>query len=76
MAVKKSINKFVIGVDGGGTKTAVALADMEGKIISRARAGGARPRDIGIPAAAKNITDRDLRCFEKGKGTSRSFPLS
>ena len=57
MADKKPTNKFVIGVDGGGTKTAVALADMEGTIISRARAGGSRPRDIGIPAAAKNIAE-------------------
>ena len=55
MAAKSTKNKFVIGVDGGGTKTAVSLADMDGKIVSRVVAGIANPRNVGIAAAAKNI---------------------
>ncbi len=55
MAKKLNSNKFVIGVDGGGTKTAVALADMNGKIISRAISGASNPRNVGIEVAAKNI---------------------
>ncbi len=50
-----SNNCFVIGVDGGGTKTAVALADMDGKIVARALAGIANPRNVGIAASAENI---------------------
>ena len=48
---------FVIGVDGGGTKTAVALADMEGKIVSRFISGISHPRNVGIKKAAKSITE-------------------
>lgn len=48
-------NKYFIGVDGGGTKTAVALADMNGKIIARAVTGISNPRNVGIAAAVKNI---------------------
>jgi N-acetylglucosamine kinase-like BadF-type ATPase len=48
-------NQYVIGVDGGGTKTAVALADMEGKIVARAVTGIANPRNVGLAVAAKNI---------------------
>ena len=48
-------NRYVIGVDGGGTKTAVALADMDGKVIVRAVTGISNPRNVGIEAAAKNI---------------------
>ena len=53
--VKKSKNQFVIGVDGGGTKTAVVLADMSGKIIKRVVVGSSNPRNIGIEIAVKNI---------------------
>jgi N-acetylglucosamine kinase-like BadF-type ATPase len=50
-------NDYIIGVDGGGTKTAVALADMNGKIIARAVTGISNPRNVGIEAAAKSIAE-------------------
>jgi len=53
---KSKVNSYVIGVDGGGTKTAVALADMNGKIIARAISDGSSVRNLGIKAAAKNVT--------------------
>ncbi len=52
---KFKVGSFVIGVDGGGTKTAAALADMEGKIIARVVAGGSSVRNFGIKLAAKNV---------------------
>lgn len=55
MAGTKTTKQFVIGVDGGGTKTVVVLADMGGKIIKRVVVGSANPRNIGIEAAVKNI---------------------
>jgi N-acetylglucosamine kinase-like BadF-type ATPase len=36
---------LVLGVDGGGTKTMVALADRSGRIVRTARAGGSNPLD-------------------------------
>jgi N-acetylglucosamine kinase len=55
--LKVKNNYYIIGVDGGGTKTACALADMEGKIITRALVGSVKPRNIGITATAKNLAD-------------------
>ena len=54
---KKTKNQFVIGVDGGGTKTVVVLARMDGKIIKRVVAGSSNPRNIGIQAAVKNVAE-------------------
>ncbi|XOB40111.1 MAG: N-acetylglucosamine kinase [Candidatus Nealsonbacteria bacterium] len=46
---------YVIGVDGGGTKTITALANLEGKILKIARAGSSSPRNIGIKKATDNV---------------------
>ncbi len=52
---KKQSSGFVIGVDGGGTKTACVLADMQGKIITRAVSAGSSVRNAGIKLAAENV---------------------
>ena len=57
MENKKIKQKFVIGVDAGATKTVAVLADASGKIIARALAGAANPRNAGIKVAAKNIAE-------------------
>lgn len=56
-AAKVKNNSYIIGVDGGGTKTAVALADMDGKIIARAVSGCAAPRNTGLEPAIKNLAE-------------------
>ncbi len=53
--LKVNSREFVIGVDGGGTKTAAALADANGKILSRAVSGGSSVRNFGIKLAAENV---------------------
>lgn len=44
-----------IGVDGGGTKTTVALADKKGNIVARLTGGPSSPRNIGIDATIENV---------------------
>lgn len=39
---------YYLGIDGGGTKTAFALADSTGKIIRQLRLGPCNPFDVGI----------------------------
>jgi len=46
---------YVIGVDAGGTKTDVALADLRGKILAITRPGSASPRNLGIEESVFNI---------------------
>ncbi|MBQ7604548.1 MAG: XRE family transcriptional regulator [Clostridia bacterium] len=43
-----SERRFFLGVDGGGTKTAFALADCSGKIIRQLRLDASNPFDVGI----------------------------
>ncbi len=40
-----------LGIDGGGTKTELALADREGKILTSIRVDCCNPIDIGIDSA-------------------------
>lgn len=47
---------YVIGVDGGGTKTIAALADLEGKILKTGKSGSSSPRNVGIKKATDNIS--------------------
>ena len=42
---------YYLGIDGGGTKTAFALADSEGKVLRTARYPGCNPVDIGMQQA-------------------------
>ncbi|MBZ9569325.1 hypothetical protein KJA16_00190 [Patescibacteria group bacterium] len=46
---------YVIGVDGGGTKTIAALANLKGKILKLAKTGPSNLRNVGIKKAAENI---------------------
>ncbi len=48
---------YVIGVDGGGTKTIAALADLEGKILKTGKSGPSSPRNTGIKKAADNVAE-------------------
>ena len=52
---------FVIGVDGGGTKTIAALAGESGDILKTVKSGPSSPRNVGPAAAANNI----LSCLKK-----------
>ncbi len=47
--------KYIIGVDGGGTKTAAALADINGNVIKTAYGAGCNPNDIGFENSMNNI---------------------
>jgi len=52
---KKDQGLYVIGVDGGATKTKAALADLNEKIIKTGKAGSSNPRNVGIKKAVDNI---------------------
>lgn len=46
---------YVIGIDGGGTKTHVAIADLEGTILSEAITGPANYQTCGLEVAENSI---------------------
>jgi len=49
--------QYVIGIDGGGTKTEVALADLSGRIIKIAKVGSTSSRNVGIKKSVENIVE-------------------
>lgn len=58
------MNDVVVGVDGGGSKTDVLVADSAGKILSRAAGPGCSLHRIGVPGAASvvdTVVQRALR---------------
>lgn len=54
--MSKINKKYVIGVDGGGTKTVTALAGLDGNILKTVKTGPSSPRNIGIKKAAENVS--------------------
>lgn len=48
-------SRYVIGIDGGGTKTVAALADLGGRILKLTKTGPSNLRNLGIKKAARNI---------------------
>lgn len=47
----KSNSIYYLGIDGGGTKTALALSNSKGEIIRTLRTGTCNPVDIGFESA-------------------------
>ncbi len=58
---------YVIGIDGGGTKTQALLADTDGTILSEARGFGSNPQIIGYERAAKVLFNLVRECCGKIK---------
>lgn len=52
---KGSKHNLYLGVDGGGTKTHIALANSEGTIVGESVAGASNPLRVGIETAVSNI---------------------
>jgi N-acetylglucosamine kinase-like BadF-type ATPase len=46
---------YILGVDGGGTKTMIAVADLNGEIIIEKAIGSINFKSIGVDGAAKNF---------------------
>src|SRR3989344_218057 len=53
----KKAPSYIIGVDGGGTKTIAALANLKGEIILKNKGGPSSPRNIGIEKAVLSIAE-------------------
>ena len=59
--------KYVIGIDGGGTKTVAALSDLSGKILKIGKSGPTSPRNIGIKKTADNVARSIEKVLPKKK---------
>lgn len=71
--MSKEKNNYVIGVDGGGTKTVAALADMTGKILKTARTESSSPRNAGLEKAIDNLASAIEQVLDKKGRIVSSF---
>ncbi|MGB8473179.1 MAG: BadF/BadG/BcrA/BcrD ATPase family protein, partial [Candidatus Acidiferrum sp.] len=55
--------RFVLGFDGGGTKTDCVLMDESGKILARSQAGPSNPLRVGFGAAISSIREAARQAF-------------
>ncbi len=58
--------KYVLGIDGGGTKTTALLAGLDGSIIAEAHSGPSNIQTVGEVAVAKLIVKIIQEVCEKG----------
>src|SRR4030065_2769391 len=49
--------EYILGIDGGGSKTTVLIADLYGNIISRAVSGASSYKSIGKNKLVKNLNN-------------------
>jgi N-acetylglucosamine kinase-like BadF-type ATPase len=54
--------QFVVGIDGGGTKTAAVIADLKGNVLARHIAGPANFKVIGVGSASQTIFALIKKC--------------
>jgi len=74
--MKKIQKNYVIGVDGGGTKTIAALATLKGDILLREKSGPSSPRNVGTEKAALSIAEAIHPLLKrKGKIVSTAIAL-
>ena len=47
--------EYILGVDGGGSKTTVQIADIDGRVISQSVSGSSNYKSVGINRAIENL---------------------
>jgi glucosamine kinase len=56
---------YLLGIDGGGTRTTVCLADDRLSVLSRVQAGPSNPIKVGVPAAQRELGRAFRRAFHE-----------
>jgi len=59
--------KYILGVDGGGTKTLAAVSDSKGNVLGIARSGPSNFQGIGTTRAGINLKEAIDFALEMGK---------
>ena len=68
--------RFVLGFDGGGTKTDCVLMDESGKILARAQAGPSNPLRVGFGAAISSIREAARQAVAQATPPATSGPAA
>jgi N-acetylglucosamine kinase-like BadF-type ATPase len=61
--------RFVLGLDGGGTKTDCVLMDESGAILARSQAGPSNPLRVGFGAAIASVRQAARQAIAQARGS-------
>jgi N-acetylglucosamine kinase-like BadF-type ATPase len=61
------MTRYVLGIDGGGTKTQAAIVDQDGRLCGAGRGGPSNYDDVGVATAQANI----LRAVEAARALTQ-----
>ncbi len=67
---KRSSHRLFLGVDGGGTKTQIAIMNESRKVLAEAVSGPSNPLRVGVETAVTNIVQAVNEACDRG-GLSR-----
>lgn len=56
---------YILGVDGGGTKTVIRITDYQGNTVSEIITGAGNYKSVGISLAEENITEGILNAIRQ-----------
>jgi N-acetylglucosamine kinase len=59
-------NGFVLGIDGGGTKTLGLISDLSGKVLGRVVGGTSNPQVVGFERASQVVLKVVRECCHRG----------
>ncbi len=68
-----NLKGFVLGIDGGGTKTLGMLADLEGKILAKVFRQTSNPQIVGFDSAARVVLEVLKECCTKAGCSPRQL---
>ncbi len=67
------MTEFVLGIDGGGTKTLAAICDSTGQVLGTGQAGASNIDDVGLKAATQNIAQAVSKARAEAKLEAAKF---
>jgi N-acetylglucosamine kinase-like BadF-type ATPase len=60
---------YLLGIDGGGTRTTAWLADLRGRVSARAEAGPSNPLKVGVRTAQREIVRAARLAWNQVRGS-------
>ncbi|MGL5510950.1 MAG: BadF/BadG/BcrA/BcrD ATPase family protein, partial [Microcoleaceae cyanobacterium] len=70
------MTKYVLGIDGGGTKTQAVLMDKTAKILGTGEAGPSNYQSIGEEQAKNSIIDAIIRAIADANLTMKTIDIA
>jgi N-acetylglucosamine kinase-like BadF-type ATPase len=67
--------KYVLGLDGGGTKTECVLMDAVGTIVARSFSGPSNPSRVGVESATGEILKAAEICMREARIAQNSVAV-